>query len=99
VPPRGLPVNVANQKPGVRVNVNKVSASVFREAAPYLGLGIQLAAGVIIFYYVGSWADEQLRTAPWLMLTGVLIGAVGGFIKFFRTVGELSKKESTKNDQ
>jgi ATP synthase protein I len=71
---------------------------VFREATPYLGLGIQLAAGVIVFYYLGSWADGKLHTAPWLMLTGVLIGIVGGFIKFFRTAADLSKTESTRKD-
>jgi ATP synthase protein I len=81
------------------VRNNKVTSSIYRESAPYLGLGVQLAAGIIIFYYVGSWADEKLRTAPWLMLAGVLIGAVGGFIKFFRTVADLNREESTKNDQ
>lgn len=72
--------------------------SVLREASPYLGLGIQLAAGVIVFYYLGSWADGKLQTSPWLMLTGVLIGVVGGFIKFFRTANELGKSESTNHE-
>jgi len=30
------------------------------------------------------------------MLLGVMVGTAGGFIKFFKTVIELSKKESTK---
>ena len=77
---------------------NKEPNSIVREASPYLGLGIQLAAGVIVFYYVGSWADGRLHTSPWLMLAGVLIGIVGGFIKFFRTAADLGKTESTKND-
>lgn len=70
-----------------------------RELSPYLGLGIQLAAGVIIFYYLGSWADGKLHTAPWFMLVGVLIGVVGGFIKFFRTAAELGKTETTRKDK
>ncbi len=70
-----------------------------QEAGPYLGLGLQLAAAVIVFYFIGSWADQKLSTAPWLMIVGVTIGAVGGFIQFFRSVSELTKKESTdKND-
>ena len=83
---------------GVRSRPNKVSNSAFREASPYLGLGIQLAAGVIVFYYVGSWADGKFHTSPWLMLTGVFLGAVGGLIKFFRTATDLGKTESTKKD-
>jgi F0F1-type ATP synthase assembly protein I len=74
----------------------KVPSSVVREAAPYLGLGVQLAAAVILFYFIGKWADEKLDTTPWLMLLGVMVGATGGFIKFFKTVTDLSKKESTK---
>lgn len=80
------------------MKLEKASQSVFREAGPYLGLGLQLALGVIVFFYLGSWADEKLHTSPWLMLTGVFLGVVGGFIKFFRTAAELAKNESTKND-
>ncbi len=69
-----------------------------QEAAPYLGMGLQLAAAVVVFYFVGSWADEKLNTAPWLMIAGVTVGAVGGFFQFFRNAAELSKKESTKKD-
>jgi F0F1-type ATP synthase assembly protein I len=81
------------------VKLEKTQESIFREASPYLGLGLQLAGGVIVFFYLGSWADEKLHTSPWLMLTGVLIGVVGGFIKFFKTAADLAKNESTKNDE
>lgn len=81
------------------MKVDKVPNSLFHEASPYLGLGIQLAAGVIVFYYLGSWVDGKLHTAPWLMLAGVLIGVVGGIIKFFKTAADLSKTESTKKDE
>ena len=74
----------------------KWSISGLRETAPYLGLGIQLAAGVLVFFFLGSWADKKFETTPWLMLTGVTIGFVGGFVQFFRSVSELTKKESPK---
>ena len=69
-----------------------------REAAPYLGLGLQLAAAILVFYFIGSWADQKLDTAPWLMIAGVTIGAAGGFIQFFRSVSELGKKDPTNID-
>jgi len=82
----------------VRAKLETGRNSFFREGAPYLGLGLQLAAGVIIFYYLGSWADGKLHTSPWLMLTGVFVGVLGGFIKFFRTAAKLSKQEPTKKE-
>ncbi len=65
-----------------------------RETAPYLGLGIQLAAAVLVFYFIGAWADKKFDTAPWLVVVCVTLGVVGGMIQFFRSVAELTKKES-----
>lgn len=66
----------------------------FRETAPYLGLGIQLAAAVLVFYFIGEWADRKFDTAPWLVVVCVAMGVVGGIIQFFRSVTALTKKES-----
>jgi len=33
---------------------------------------------------VGRWLDSRLGTEPWLLLTGVLVGAVGGFVSLYR---------------
>jgi ATP synthase protein I len=65
----------------------------YREAAPYLALGVQLAATVVIMFYLGYWADDYLETRPWLMLVGLVIGSAAGFYNFFKTVSDLGKKE------
>jgi F0F1-type ATP synthase assembly protein I len=72
--------------------------SLIQEAAPYLGLGVQLAVAVLVFYFIGSWADGKLNTTPWLMITGVTIGIVGGLIQFFKTVSRLTKNDSTNGN-
>jgi len=64
----------------------------YRDAAPYLALGIQLAATVIILFYVGYWADDYFGTQPWLMIAGLAAGVAAGFYNFFRTVVDLGKK-------
>lgn len=64
----------------------------YREAAPYLALGVQLAATVVMLFYVGYWADEEFGTKPWLMIVGIAIGSGAGFYNFFRTVIALGKK-------
>ncbi|MBI4429140.1 MAG: AtpZ/AtpI family protein [Ignavibacteriales bacterium] len=66
----------------------------YREVAPYFGLGIQLAIAVVAFYLFGNWLDERYGTTPWLGLAGLFLGTLGGFIKFFKTVSDLSKKNS-----
>lgn len=41
----------------------------------YVGLGIQFAAGILLFTFLGSWLDDRLGTSPWLLMVGVF----GGF--------------------
>lgn len=67
--------------------------AIMRSVAPYLTLGLQLALAVTMFYFIGKYADDRLDTTPWLMTTGIILGFVGGMIKFFRTAMKLSKKE------
>ena len=69
-----------------------------RQAAPYLTLGIQLALAVLLFFFLGWWIDDSYATAPWGQLAGVAIGAVGGMIKFIRTVTDPSFNSGPKDD-
>ncbi len=45
-----------------------------------------LGLAVLLFFFLGWWADSTWDLAPWGRLAGVLIGAAGGMIKFIRTV-------------
>jgi F0F1-type ATP synthase assembly protein I len=67
----------------------------YRDAAPYLTLGIQLAITVVIFFLIGWWLDTRNNSSPMFQLLGVLVGSVGGMIKFLKSVTEMSKKEET----
>jgi ATP synthase protein I len=73
-----------------RRNAERPWASIY---GPYLTLGLQLAISVVALFFVGRWLDDRWGTAPWLMLAGLLLGAVGGFVNFFRTVIALGKRE------
>ncbi len=77
-----------------RVRVGPVNA-LYRDVGPYLTLGIQLAAAIIFFFFLGSWVDKQYDTEPTFTLIGIALGTAGGFIKFFKTVMELNKKEAS----
>jgi F0F1-type ATP synthase assembly protein I len=35
---------------------------------------------------LGYWLDGRWGTKPWLLLAGLLVGMIGGFVNFFRFV-------------
>jgi ATP synthase protein I len=84
-------------EPGKRREMFPGLGQVYREVAPYLTLGFQLAAAVIVFFLIGWWLDTRYGTSPIFELVGVAIGAVGGMIKFFRTISRLGKQDSTSH--
>ena len=65
------------------------SFKAFRSAGPLFGSGIQLAAAVAVFFFIGRWLDDKFGTSPWLMLTGAVVGAGGGMYKFIKTALEI----------
>lgn len=78
-----------------RKHDDQAPGQIYREVAPYLTLGIQLAAGVVVFFLIGWWLDTRYGTAPTYKLIGLVLGSVGGLIKFLKSVVELGKKEKS----
>ena len=68
----------------------------FREYSQYIGLGIQLALAVIVFYFIGKWIDDRFQTKPWFSILGAVAGSIGGFISFINKVKDLEKKDGKK---
>lgn len=66
---------------------------------PYLTMGIQLALAVVAFFFLGRWMDTKLGTTPWLMLAGLMLGIVGGFIKFFRAATSLGREANREAEE
>lgn len=76
-----------------------VFSKAFRIAGPLFGLGIQLAAAVVVMFFVGRWLDLQWGTTPWMMLAGTMVGAAAGFYQFIKTVNDVNKRESEKRNK
>jgi F0F1-type ATP synthase assembly protein I len=68
-------------------------SSAYRDLAPFLTLGFQLAATVVVFLLIGHWADHRFGIDPFGKLVGVVLGSIGGFLKFFKTVASLTSNE------
>lgn len=50
-------------------------------------LMVELVSAAGVGGLVGWWLDGQFNTTPWLFITLFLMGAVGGFLTIFRTMG------------
>ena len=72
------------------------SFQAFRDAGPIFGLGIQMAAAVVLAFFVGRWLDEKWGTAPWMMLVGLMFGVGAGMFNFIRTVNASDKNNAEK---
>jgi ATP synthase protein I len=48
-----------------------------------LGAGMQFVGAILLFVYLGQWADRKFGTAPWLLLLGLCVGAGGGFYSMY----------------
>jgi ATP synthase protein I len=68
------------------------------EGAEFLGAGIQFAASILVFLFVGRWLDGRLGTEPWLLLLGVMVGASAGFYSLYRqlVIAPQKKERETK---
>ena len=58
----------------------------------YAGLGVQLAASIMLFVFVGQWADRQLGT-------GALFTILGAFLGFGGTMWSLIRQLNRSHDE
>ena len=69
-------------------------------ASTYAGLGLQFVVALLLFLFLGQWADEKLGTSPWLMIAGVFLGAGGAFYSIYRRLmADLEREERAKREK
>ena len=70
--------------PGPNADRARLPATGGTSADEFSGLAFQFAISVIVFAFVGQWADRKLGTAPWLLIIGVFAGAGLSFYNMYR---------------
>ena len=66
-------------------------------AASFAGAGLQFAAAILVFLFVGRWLDRRLGTEPVFLLLGVFVGAGGGFYAMYRKLmAEQARDEAAR---
>lgn len=68
----------------------------YRDVGPYLGLGTQLAATIVLMFFLGRWLDSQFETHPILTIAFSFFGGFAGVYNFIKTV--LNMNEKKKDD-
>lgn len=65
----------------------------------YLGLGIQIAAAMVVPLLLGGWLDRKFGLFPWLTVVGALFGILNLFAITLKLAITANKKneESKKN--
>ena len=79
------------------MNLND-SRSTFRAMGLTGGIGAVMAASILGGYFVGRYLDAKFGTAPWLLITSLLLTMVAGFLEVYKIVKKVTK-ETTKNDK
>lgn len=66
-------------------------------AFQYSGLGVQLAAVILVFLFIGVWLDKVFKTEFIFTLILTFVGFGGGFYSFYLSIKRLG--ESEKKDK
>lgn len=75
-----------------RTEKEKLYLESLRKVGPYLGLGTQLAATVVVMFFFGKWIDDYFNTMPVFVLIFTFLGGFAGIYNFIQTVLRLNKK-------
>jgi F0F1-type ATP synthase assembly protein I len=70
-----------------------MSKDPMRDLSGASGIGFTLVAYVLVFTAIGYGLDHLFKTAPWLMVVGVFVGAAVGFIYMIRTLTRTAGRE------
>jgi ATP synthase protein I len=60
------------------------------KAESMVQLALAIPAGCLIGWGLGTWLDYHFHQ-NWMMITGIILGAVGGFLQIFRTASRYLK--------
>jgi F0F1-type ATP synthase assembly protein I len=82
----------------MRTKNSKSLTDTYREVAPYLGLGTQLAATIILMFFLGRWLDDQFNLNPLLTIIFSFLGGFAGIYNFIKTVLQLNKKKKNREE-
>ena len=73
----------------------------YSQAGPYITMGTQFAASILLGLLGGWWADGKLSTFPLFLMLGTFLGAGAGFYNLYRVLmaDEEARKEAGTEEE
>jgi len=59
-------------------------------------MGVQFAATIGVFGFLGYWLDAKWGTSPWLLIAFIFLGFFGGLISMVSKVSKLGSTAKPK---
>lgn len=72
--------------------------SLYRDVGPYFGLGLQLAATIVIFIFAGDWLDKKYDQGGIITIISAFLGIGIGLYNFIRTVLYLGNRKKHEDE-
>jgi len=70
-----------------------------REAAPYLGLGLQLAVTIVIMVLIGDWLDSKFGYRYLFTIIFAVLGIGAGIYNLIRTINAIEKRKEHNEEK
>jgi F0F1-type ATP synthase assembly protein I len=61
--------------------------------AEFAGVGLQFAAAIILFLFIGKWIDKRAGTSGLFTLLGVFVGGGAAFWNLYRKITEAQRRD------
>jgi ATP synthase protein I len=81
----------------INKNSNKIIEP-YKEIGPYLGLGTQLAATIVLMFFLGRWLDGKFETEPLFTILFAFLGGFAGIYNFIRAVLNINEKKKREKN-
>jgi ATP synthase protein I len=69
---------------------NKDDRNVNRKSGALIGAVMALSSSIVSCLIVGWLLDRWLGTTPWLIVAGIIVGSVAGFMHLIRVMSRIS---------
>ena len=69
---------------------DKDDQKVNRSSGAIIGAVMALSSSIVSCLIVGWLLDRWLGTSPWLIVVGILVGSVAGFMHLIRVMSRIS---------
>ena len=67
--------------------------------ADFAGVGIQFAAAIIVFLFLGQWVDRRLGTSGVFTIAGVLVGGGAAFYNMYRKITAAQRRDDEERSR